>query len=79
LLKNLNLSAFAVADLHDGSTLAQASVDYYLSAHWSVGAIVDVYSGARQSEFGSLPQRGSALLLTIEVRREMPRAWRTFD
>ena len=62
LVKNLNVSAFAVADLHDGSTLAQASVDYYLSAHWTVGAIVDVYSGARQSEFGSLPQRGSALL-----------------
>jgi hypothetical protein len=61
-VKNLTLSGFVLADLHDGSTLAQASVDYYLSPRWTVGAIVDDFAGARRSDFGSLPQRGSALV-----------------
>jgi hypothetical protein len=61
LVKNLTLSAFVLNDLHDGSSLAQGSVDYYLSSRWTVGAIIDVIRGARQSDFGSLPQRGSAL------------------
>ena len=61
-IKNLTLSSFAVFDLRDGSSVAQASADYYLSPRWTVGAIVDAYGGARDSDFGSLPQRGSALL-----------------
>jgi hypothetical protein len=62
LVKNLTLSGFVLADLHDGSILAQASADYYLSPRWTVGAIIDAFGGARRSDLGSLPQRGSALL-----------------
>jgi hypothetical protein len=62
LVKNLTLSAFVIHDVHDGSFLAQGSADYYLSPRWSLGAIIDAYGGARQSDFGSVPQRGSALL-----------------
>jgi hypothetical protein len=32
-----------------------------LSTRWTVGAIIDAYGGGRRSDFGSLPQRGSAL------------------
>jgi hypothetical protein len=61
-VKNLTLSAFILDDVHDGSFLTQGSADYYLSPRWTVGAIIDAYTGTRQSEFGSVPQRGSALL-----------------
>jgi hypothetical protein len=60
--KNLNLSGFAAADLRDASGLGQVSADYNLSAQWSVGLLADVYFGARRSDFGSLPQKVSALL-----------------
>jgi hypothetical protein len=59
---NLNLSGFAAADLRDSSGLAQFSADYNLSAQWTVGLLADVYFGARRSDFGSLPQKVSALL-----------------
>jgi hypothetical protein len=61
-VRNLTMSGFVLADLHDGSTLAQFSADYYLSSRWTAGVIIDAYGGARQSDFGSLPQRGSALV-----------------
>jgi hypothetical protein len=61
-VKNLTLSGFILADLHDGSILAQVSADYYVSPHWTVGAIIDGFGGARRSDFGSLPQRGSLLV-----------------
>jgi hypothetical protein len=60
-VKNLTVSGFVLCDFH-GSVVAQGSADYYLSPRWTLGAIVDIYGGARQSDFGSLPQRGSALL-----------------
>jgi|HubBroStandDraft_5_1064220.scaffolds.fasta_scaffold60939_2 hypothetical protein len=60
-VKNLTLSGFILADFR-GSILAQTSADYYLSPRWTVGAIVDAFAGARHSDFGSLPQRGSALV-----------------
>jgi hypothetical protein len=60
-VKNLMLSGFVLADIHDGSSLAQLSADYSVSARWTVGAIIDSYRGAWRSDFGSLPQRGSAL------------------
>jgi hypothetical protein len=61
-IKDLNLSGFAAADLGDASGLAQFTADYNLSALWSVGLLADVYFGARRSDFGSLPQKASALL-----------------
>jgi hypothetical protein len=60
-IKNLNLSGFVLTDTRDCSTISQVSADYFLSARWTVGAIVDGYGGGRRSDFGSLPQRGSAL------------------
>jgi hypothetical protein len=60
--KNLTLSGFAAADLRDASGLAQFSTEYNVSARWTVGLLADVYFGARRSDFGSLPQKVSALL-----------------
>jgi hypothetical protein len=58
----LDLTGFVDADLHDGSGRLQVGADYYLSDRWTVGAQLLVDFGARQSDFGSLPQAGSLLL-----------------
>ncbi len=62
LVPKLDLSAFAFADLLDGSARIQLTADYYLSGRWTVGGLVLVDAGARRSDFGSLPQAGSLLL-----------------
>jgi hypothetical protein len=61
-IPKLELSGFVDADLLDGSERIQLSADYYLSDRWTVGGVVLVDSGARHSDFGSLPQAGSVLL-----------------
>jgi len=53
---------FIDTDLHDGSSLAQGSADYYLSDLWTIGALVSGTVGGRRSNFGSLPQAASLLL-----------------
>jgi hypothetical protein len=57
----LELSGFVNTDLLDGSERLQLSADYYVSDRWTVGGVVLVDSGVRQSNFGSLPQAGSVL------------------
>jgi hypothetical protein len=64
-VERLELSGFALVD-NDGSTLAQASASYSWSDHWSSAAYLTGYFGGPRTEFGSLPQRGSA---TISVTR----------
>ena len=59
---DLELTAFANTDLHDGSTLLQAGAAYYLSGDWTVGGQVSANAGGRRTDFGSLPQAASFLL-----------------
>jgi hypothetical protein len=58
----LEFVGFINTDLHDGSSLLQLGADYYLSDNWTVGALVVAFLGSRRSDFGSLPQTGSALV-----------------
>ncbi len=53
---------FINTDLYDGSSLVQLEADYYLSNAWTVGGLVIADLGRKHSDFGSLPQAGSALL-----------------
>ena len=64
--KNLELSGFVNADLHDGSSLVQAAAGYNFSDNWSAGTQVTAYLGSKASDFGSLPQTSSVL---FEVTR----------
>jgi hypothetical protein len=59
---HLELTAFASIDLHDGSTLTQATADYALSDTWSIGALVAATFGRARSSQGSLPQSATAIL-----------------
>jgi hypothetical protein len=61
-IPKLELSGFVDTDLLDGSARVQLTADYYLSDRWTVGALLLVDVGGRRSDFGSLPQGGSALL-----------------
>lgn len=58
-IPNLELSGFALLDMHDGSALVQANANYYLSRQWTIGAQVGATLGDRHSDFGSLPGAGS--------------------
>jgi len=62
LVSKLELSGFIDTDLHDGSSLVQVGADYYLSDHWTIGALLIGYAGARRSDFGSLPLNATCLL-----------------
>lgn len=62
---DLELGAFAVVDLYDGSSLAQLSASYFLSKDWTIGAYVAANLGGRRSEHGSLPQATSATLRLV--------------
>jgi len=61
-IPDLELTAFIRVDLHDGSSVAQATADYYLSNAWTVGAVAAVDPGGRRTDFGSLPQAASLIL-----------------
>ena len=61
----LALSGFALVDLLDGSTLAQAQVSYYPSDAWTIALYGSLHAGASRSEYGSLPQWGSAVLQIV--------------
>jgi hypothetical protein len=61
----LEVSGFAETDLADGSTRLQLGADYYLSDHWTVGALILIDAGGSRSDFGSLPQAGSVLFKVV--------------
>lgn len=61
-IRNLELSGFINTDIYDGSSLLQASADYYLSSAWTIGAQVNANLGSKRSDFGSLPQPVGVLL-----------------
>jgi hypothetical protein len=58
---NLQIAGFINTNLYDGSSLIQASADYFMSRTWTIGAQINLNSGARNSDFGSLPQSEGAL------------------
>jgi hypothetical protein len=62
---DLELTALGSVDLQDGSGLAQATADYYLSRAWTVGGLVTFTFGGRHSDFGSLPQAGGVLFRLV--------------
>ena len=58
----LELTGFVNGDLYDGSGLLQLTADYYLSDHWTVGALAMTNFGRARSDFGSLPQTANFLV-----------------
>jgi hypothetical protein len=61
-VRDLTITAFTDTDLRDGSSAGQFSADYYLSAAWTIGGLLDVNVGRARSDFGSLQQDLSILL-----------------
>jgi hypothetical protein len=61
-IPDLELTALTRVDLHDGSNVAQLSADYYLSDHWTVGALAEANLGGRRTDQGSVPQAASAIV-----------------
>jgi hypothetical protein len=61
-LTELELDAFALVDVLDGSVLSQAAASYYLSDHWTASAYVAANFGDGRTERGSFPQRGNLIL-----------------
>lgn len=55
-------SGFALVDLLDGSTLAQALLSTYPSDAWTIALYGSLSVGAARSERGSLPQWGNVVL-----------------
>ena len=60
-VRNLEITGFINTDLYDGSSLIQASADYYISRTWTIGVQVNANVGSKHSDFGSLPQSGGVL------------------
>jgi hypothetical protein len=56
IIPKLELAGFMNTDVYDGSSLIQASADYYISRRWTLGAQVNANLGSKRSDFGSLPQ-----------------------
>ena len=61
IVPNLETTGFINTDLYDGSSLIQASADYYISRTWTIGTQVNAHAGSRHSDFGSLSQSVGAL------------------
>jgi len=64
-ITDLELTALASVDLQDGSGVAQATADYFLSRAWTVGGLASFTFGGRRSDFGSLPQAAGVLVRLI--------------
>jgi hypothetical protein len=61
-VRNLELSGFVNLDVQDGSGLAQAAADYFLSDRVTIGGLVSASFGGRRTDFGSSPQAATALV-----------------
>jgi hypothetical protein len=62
IVSELEVTAFALADLLDGSAVTQLSASYYLSDAWTASAYVSANVGGERSERGSFPQRVSTIV-----------------
>ena len=61
-IKDLEVTALASIDLHDGSAFAQATVTYTLSRNWTISALASGAFGGPRSDFGSVPVAETMLL-----------------
>jgi hypothetical protein len=52
VVRDLELDAFAIVSLQDGSALSQVSATYNISDRWQVGALATATFGGRRSEYG---------------------------
>jgi hypothetical protein len=68
-VRNLELSAFAFVDAHDGSGFTQFSASYYLNDHWTMTGLVGGTWGGRHSEYGSVTSFNDSRSVTLEVIR----------
>jgi hypothetical protein len=64
-IQHLGLSGFVMANLQDGSGMAQASVSYDLSDRWSVGAYLSANAGGARTEWGSMSGAASAIVQVV--------------
>jgi hypothetical protein len=53
---HLDVTAFALTSLADGSTVGQWAATYDLSDRWSLGAYLSANLGGPKSQYGSLPE-----------------------
>jgi hypothetical protein len=65
IIPHLELAAFALIDLCDGSSLSQLSANYFLSDAWSLGAYASANAGGARSERGSYPQGASIIFQVL--------------
>jgi hypothetical protein len=65
VIPRLELSAFSLVDLGDGSATAQVQASYPLSDAWSVSALASANLGRRRSEFGSVPEAGRGIVQLV--------------
>jgi hypothetical protein len=63
---HLDVTAFALTSLADGSTVGQWALTYDLSDRWSLGGYLSADLGGPKSQYGSLPQTTG---LTLQVIR----------
>ncbi len=61
----LELAAFALVNLYDGSSLVQASATYFISDRWTVAGYLSGNIGEPKSERGCAPQAASAILQLV--------------
>lgn len=66
IIEHLDINAFVMTDLHDGSSLGQLAASYDLSDNWSIAAYFGGSIGGRRTEWGSL---GNAATATVQIQR----------
>lgn len=64
-VEHLELGAFSLIDIYDGSALAQAYASYNISDNWTAGAYLSGDLGSRRSEWGSYSREASAIFQVV--------------
>jgi hypothetical protein len=60
-VRDLELDAFTMVSLQDGSLLGEVSATYDLNDHWQLGALATATLGGRRSEYGGQGTLGSVI------------------
>ena len=61
----LNVGGVMFISPHDGSVLAQASAQYFISRNWTVGLYLGGATGGSDTVNGSLPSSASGVLQIV--------------
>ena len=61
LLPKIELTAFTLVDMRDGSSIMQLEATYARTDLWSFGILAGGTIGGRRSNFGSLPSAANIL------------------